>query len=196
MPYANSPRLITPRLVLRRFAPEDLPAMLAIWGDREVNTFLPWFPVNTLEEARAFYEERYAAQYRKGASYQYAICRREEDIPIGYIQLGLEEGHDLGYGLRRECQGEGFATEAVEALLRRARADGLDYVTATHDVNNPKSGAVMRRLGLTYRYSYKEQWMPKDIPVVFRLYQKNFTRAADWTYPRYREIYPSFVEAL
>ena len=45
MPYANSPRLITPRLVLRRFAPEDLPAMLAIWGDRrEVNTFLPWFP--------------------------------------------------------------------------------------------------------------------------------------------------------
>ena len=38
--------------------------------------------------------------------------------------------------------------------------------------------------------------MPKDIPVVFRLYQKNFTRAADWTYPRYREIYPSFVEAL
>ena len=196
MPYANSPRLITPRLVLRRFAPEDLPAMLAIWGDREVNTFLPWFPVNTLEEARAFYEERYAAQYRKGASYQYAICRREEDIPIGYIQLGLEEGHDLGYGLRRECQGEGFATEAGVALLRRARADGLDYVTATHDVNNPKSGAVMRRLGLTYRYSYKEQWMPKDIPVVFRLYQKNFTRAADWTYPRYREIYPSFVEAL
>lgn len=196
MPYANSPRLITPRLVLRRFAPEDLPAMLAILGDREVNTFLPWFPVNTLEEARAFYEERYAAQYRKGASYQYAICRREEDIPIGYIQLGLEEGHDLGYGLRRECQGEGFATGAGEALLRRARADGLDYVTATHDVNNPKSGAVMRRLGLTYRYSYKEQWMPKDIPVVFRLYQKNFTRAADWTYPRYREIYPSFVEAL
>lgn len=196
MPYANSPRLITPRLVLRRFAPEDLPAMLAILGDREVNTFLPWFPVNTLEEARAFYEERYAAQYRKGASYQYAICRREEDIPIGYIQLSLEEGHDLGYGLRRECQGEGIATEAGEALLRRARADGLDYVTATHDVNNPKSGAVMRRLGLTYRYSYKEQWMPKDIPVVFRLYQKNFTRAADWTYPRYREIYPSFVEAL
>ena len=196
MPYANSPRLITPRLVLRRFAPEDLPAMLAILGDREVNTFLPWFPVNTLEEARAFYEERYAAQYRKGASYQYAICRREEDIPIGYIQLGLEEGHDLGYGLRREGQGEGFATAAGEALLRRARADGLDYVTATHDVNNPKSGAVMRRLGLTYRYSYKEQWMPKDIPVVFRLYQKNFTRAADWTYPRYREIYPSFVETL
>ena len=170
--------------------------MLAIFSDREVNTFLPWFPVKTLEEARAFYEERYAAQYRKGASYQYAICRREEDIPIGYIQLSLEEGHDLGYGLRRECQGEGFATEAGEALLRRARADGLDYVTATHDVNNPKSGAVMRRLGLTYRYSYKEQWMPKDIPVVFRLYQKNFTRAADWTYPRYREIYPSFVEAL
>ena len=194
MPFANSPRLVTPRLILRRFAPEDIPAMLAIFSDREVNTFLPWFPVKTLEEARAFYEERYAAQYRKGESYQYAICRKEEDIPIGYIQLSLDEGHDLGYGLCRECQGQGFATEAGEALLRRARADGLDYVTATHDVNNPKSGAVMRRLGLTYRYSYEEQWMPKDIPVVFRLYQKNFTRGDGWTYPLYREKYPSFVE--
>ena len=29
MPFANSPRLVTPRLILRRFAPEDIPAMLA-----------------------------------------------------------------------------------------------------------------------------------------------------------------------
>lgn len=51
--------------------------------------------------------------------------------------------------------------------------DGVPYVTATHDRNNPCSGHVMRALGMRYCYSYEEQWQPKDFPVVFRLYQLN-----------------------
>ncbi len=31
----------------------------------------------------------------------------------------------------------------------------------------------MRNLGMVYQYSYEEQWQPKDIPVVFRMYQLN-----------------------
>ena len=27
---------------------------------------------------------------------------------------------------------------------------------------------------MTYRYSYEEQWQPKDILAVFRMYQLNF----------------------
>ena len=44
-------------------------------------------------------------------------------------------------------------------------------------MENPCSGAVMRRLGLRYCYSYVEQWQPKDYPVTFRLYQKNLDGA-------------------
>lgn len=32
----------------------------------------------------------------------------------------------------------------------------------------------MRRLGMTYRYSYEELWQPKGFPVTFRLYQVDF----------------------
>ncbi len=38
------------------------------------------------------------------------------------------------------------------------RQDGIPYITATHDKNNPRSGDVMRRLGMKYCYSYEEQW--------------------------------------
>ena len=55
-------------------------------------------------------------------------------------------------------------------ILKRA---GLKYITATHDLNNPASGRVMQKLGMTYRYSYVEQWQPKDISVTFRMYQLN-----------------------
>ena len=37
----SSPTLYTRRLILRRFTPADREALLDIYGDREVNTFLP-----------------------------------------------------------------------------------------------------------------------------------------------------------
>ena len=62
-------------------------------------------------------------------------------------------------------------TEAARAVVEQARQEGLPYLTATHDRENPGSGGVMRKLGMVYQYSYEEQWQPKDIRVVFRLYQ-------------------------
>lgn len=55
----------------------------------------------------------------------------------------------------------------------------------THDINNPRSGHVMKHLGMTYRYSYEEQWQPKDILVTFRMYQLNFDRDDQWVYKKY-----------
>ena len=40
----NTPELETERLRLRRFTAEDAAAILAIFGNEEANTFLPWFP--------------------------------------------------------------------------------------------------------------------------------------------------------
>lgn len=49
----NTPRLETERLILRKFAADDIAALYRILGDREVNAFLPWFPLKSIEEARA-----------------------------------------------------------------------------------------------------------------------------------------------
>ena len=51
----NIPVLQTERLILREFARDDLEDFFKIFRDEEANTFLPWFPVKTLEEARAFF---------------------------------------------------------------------------------------------------------------------------------------------
>ena len=47
----NTPKLETSRLILRRFAPGDEDALFALMSDREVNTFLPWFPLVERAEA-------------------------------------------------------------------------------------------------------------------------------------------------
>lgn len=190
----NTPPLETPRLILRRFTEDDIPAILAIHSDAEVNTFLPWFPLTSLEDAAGFYRSRYAACYRQAQGYRYAVCLKSGNVPIGYVHVSMDDSHDFGYGLARRFWGQGIITEASRAVVSQVEKDGLRYITATHDVNNPRSGAVMRRLGMVYRYSYVEQWQPKDFPVTFRLYQRNFD-GSDFVYEKYRQMYPNhFVE--
>ena len=48
---------------------------------------------------------------------------------------------------------------------------------------------------MTYRYSYEEQWQPKDIRVTFRLYQLDLI-GEQMVYKKYWELYPvHFIEA-
>ena len=55
----------------------------------------------------------------------------------------------------------------------------------------------MQKLGMKYRYSYREQWQPKDIPVVFRMYQLNFIADDDFVYRKYWDTYPEhFIETV
>lgn len=95
----NTPTLETKRLILRRFTEQDMEALFLILQDREVNRFLPWYPVNSLEETKRFYEERYEAKYAQPQAYAYGICLKEDNYPIGYINVDMEESHDFGYGL-------------------------------------------------------------------------------------------------
>ena len=154
---------------MRPFNGRDLPALRRILTDEKTNVFLPWFPPCSERELRALAEKRFLPAQD---AVRLAVCLKEDAAPFGYVTV---EGaaHDLGYGFLPEMWGRGYATEACAALIGRLRAERapLPFLTATHDKNNPASGAVMRKLGMRYCYSYREQWMPKNISVLFRMYQ-------------------------
>ena len=188
----NTPRLETPRLILRRFVPEDAPALWELLRDRDVNRFLPWFPVETLAEAEKFLRERFLDTYRTETGWRYAVCLREEpERPVGYVNIAPGEAHDLGYGLGKACWHRGLMTEAARAVVEQVRRDGgLPFLTATHDVLNPRSGGVMRNIGMTYRYTYRERVESKKEWVAFRFYQLNLTEPADYVWKGYWESHP------
>lgn len=143
------------------------------------------------------YEERYASKYAQPQGYAYAICLKEDNFPIGYIKVDMEEHHDFGYGLRKEFWHKGIVTEAGKAVVEQVKKDGLPYITATHDKNNPRSGNIMKKVGMKYCYSYEEQWQPKDISVIFRMYQLNFDGNTDFVYQKYwNESDNQFIEKL
>jgi RimJ/RimL family protein N-acetyltransferase len=185
MKYENTPTITTERLILRKFTADDAEALFKILKDEDVNTFLPWFPLKDLNEAKKFLQERFLDYYGKRPAYRYAICLKADNIPIGYVGLADNESCDFGYCLKKEHWHKGIVTEASGAVAERIKNAGYTYITATHDVNNPRSGDVMEKLGMVYKYSYVEQWQPKDIPVTFRLYQLNFDGNDQRTYSAY-----------
>lgn len=192
---ANTPQIETERLILRKFTQADAEACFLIFKDKKANTFLPWFPLETMEQAIEFLHRRFLALYQLPCSYHYAICFKTDPRPIGYVNVSDDESHDLGYGLRSEYWHNGIVTEAVSAVVDHLREAGIPYLTATHDIHNPRSGEVMKKVGMTYRYSYEECVQPKNAHVTFRLYQLNFTKPKDWVYQKYWDKHPvHFIE--
>lgn len=181
----NTPRLETTRLILRKFTEHDIESLYLILSDERTNTFLPWFPLNHMAEAETFFQKQYAAAYAAPQAYAYAICLKEDGRPIGYVNVAMDDSHDFGYGLRSGFWHRGIAAEAAKAVADQVKRDGLPYITATHDINNPRSGSIMKQIGMTYQYSYVEQWQPKDFPVTFRLYQLNFRENDHSVYRKY-----------
>ena len=154
------------RVILRRFKDSDIKALYELLSDEKVNTYLPWYPLKTIEEARSFYEERL-----KDRKYAFAICLKDQDYPIGYVCISEDDSHDMGYAIALKYQRQGLVFEACAEVIAYLKKEGVAYITATHDEKNEASGKVMRKLGMRYLYSYKERWMPKDIDVFFRLYE-------------------------
>ena len=75
-----------------------------------------------MDDALAFYRERCESAYRQQRSYHFAICLKEDPAPIGYINVGTDDSHDLGYGLRKEFWRRGIVTEYT--LWKRACEQG------------------------------------------------------------------------
>lgn len=181
----NTPTLETKRLILRKFTENDLNAIYNICSDTGVNTFLPWLPLKTMDDAKIFYEKHFLCQYNQPNAYNYAICLKTDNIPIGYVNVCTDDSYDFGYALQKEFWHKGIVTEACQTVVNLLKKDGIPYITATHDINNPRSGEVMKKLGMKYQYSYEEQWQPKNILVTFRMYQLNLDKQKERVYKKY-----------
>ncbi|EOL43778.1 GNAT family N-acetyltransferase [Enterococcus caccae] len=189
----------TKRLIIRKIEKTeiDLSALYTLLSDEDVNKYLPWYPVKNMEETKTFYTDHIESNYLKQAGYFFLICLKEDTQPVGYIAVSGAKSRDFGYGLLKEYWGMGVITEASEAVINFLRLLGWQYITATHDIHNIGSGKVMQKIGMSYKYSYKEQWQPKNRKITFRLYQLNLDNNHERVYTDYWDKYTEhFIEIL
>jgi len=78
----------------------------------------------------------------------FLLRRKTDDQPIGAIGFGgVGAFSELGYVLGRPFWGQGFATEAVIAMIDAARILGLGGLQAYSFIENPASARVLEKAG-------------------------------------------------
>lgn len=190
--------LLTNRLIIRKFNIDDTNALFSILSDKEVNKYLPWFPFENLEYTKNHLENFYLKTNDNNNFYRYAVCLKENNIPIGYIHFeNNNDNNDFGYGLKKEYWNMGIITEASKRVIEELKKDNIKYITATHDINNIASGEVMKKIGMIYKYSYEELCQPKNFLVIFRMYQLNLDGDKERVYNGYWNKYSNhFIEDI
>lgn len=141
----------TERLTLRPLETSDVDAFVALHADPEVNRF-----VGAYSRQQAL--ERLAAIERQWDERGHGLCAVELRASGEFIgRSGLQywqqfDEVELGWTLRTEHWGRGYATEAARACLDRGFATlEADYFTALIRPGNTPSVKVAERLGFSPR---------------------------------------------
>lgn len=157
--------LVTSRLRLRDYGPEDLQAVHAVSGDPVVVEHLPFGP-NTLADCEAFLRRvAESARTRPRRTFEVALTDKSNGELVGGIRLGVQSDvhrdASLGYILRRDLWGRGLVAEAASALVDFG-FDHLDLhrIWATCAVDNIGSRRVLEKLGMKREAHLREHlWL-------------------------------------
>ena len=145
------PMLETPRLRLRWMTDADVPALFEVFRDPEVCRYWSRPALRDLDEARALLED-IVNGYKSRTLSQWGIAVRDNDCVVGTCTLtsfSLEHRRaEIGFALGRDYWGQGYAGEALSALLDHAfGALDLRRLEADVDPRNTRSIRALERLG-------------------------------------------------
>ncbi|MGI8612949.1 MAG: GNAT family N-acetyltransferase [Nocardioidaceae bacterium] len=146
-------RLVTERLVLRRWTDEDRLTFAAMNADPAVMEFFPALLSRAESDAMV---DRIEAGFAETGFGLWALERRDSARFIGFTGLApvrhaiaCQGQIEVGWRLAREAWGHGLATEAARAALAYGfDVAGLGEVMSMTAAVNTRSRAVMERLGM------------------------------------------------
>ncbi len=149
-------QLVTERLILRQWTPDDAGAALSSYGDGEVARWLAPSMDQVGDEAamRVVLQQWMAEDERMlTPGGRWAIELRRDGTVIGgatLLPLPPDDEYEIGWQLNRDAWGHVYATETGLALARRAFDQGLEQVIAVVRPANTRAVAVVRRIGMEW----------------------------------------------
>lgn len=144
-------RVDTARLALVRPTIDDAAAVFERYAsDREVTRFLGWPRHQSIADTHAFLEFS-ASEWDRWPAGPYLIRSRHDGRLLGGTGLGFEAPDEAvtGYVLARDAWGQGYATEALRAVLDIARGLGNIRLYALCHPEHPASRRVLEKCGFT-----------------------------------------------
>lgn len=157
--------LETERLILRRVREADADHLFDLDNDPEVMRFIN----GGTPASRLVIENKILPTFMRyddlpGLGVWTAVAKSSGSF-LGWFSFrptGEDGEIALGYRLRKEVWGQGYATEGVQALIDRGFAEwGIQRIVATTYEENIASRRVMEKAGMTFKCSF--HITPEDI---------------------------------
>lgn len=141
--------LETERLILRPYRVSDATAVHRYGSDPEVCLYTDFGP-NTWDDTLGFLQ---TAVHPIPPKIELAVTVRDDDVVVGGTGAWpVAEGRwEMGWVLRRDLWGRGYATEATHAVLNAVAGRGdVHTVFARCRPENAASARVMEKLGMLF----------------------------------------------
>jgi RimJ/RimL family protein N-acetyltransferase len=157
-------RMNTKRLVLRQFKKSDLEPLLAYRNDPEVSRYQGWGTSFSSAQASQFIAEMSTREMGQVGWTQLAIEQQATGAMIGDIALNTLEFEPqtamIGYTLAREAWGQGFAIEAVTAVLKYCFENlNMHRIRANCDARNESSWRLLEKLHFRREAHFIESYL-------------------------------------
>ena len=160
MNHKGTKTIETERLILRRFKVLDYDQMYRNWASEDkVTEFLTW-PTHTSPEISKMVLESWVPQYEKADYYHWGIELKETKELIGSLAavevIENTLAANIGYCIGSRFWGNGYVPEAGKAVIKYLFEEcGFQRIAACHAKENPKSGRVMQKIGMTYEGTHR-----------------------------------------
>ena len=159
--------IMSGRLLLRDITIDDLAALQALEAEPELHSYRGGGQPGE-EETRAFLQRTQDWQRLDPRPvYALAIALRADGSLIGIVSLTMTNRElwqgELGYRLGSRFWGQGYATEAAQALVSFGFATlGLHRICAMCHPGNAASQRVMQKVGMQYEGHLREDFRNRD----------------------------------
>lgn len=138
------PTVNAERVALRWLVEEDVPALFDIFSHPEVMEFWSTTPFEDIAKAHDLLRE-IREGFENRTFFQWGLVKRDDETLIGTCTLfqldASNRRAEVGYVLGREHWGNGYMSEAVDALIRFGFED-LDLTRLEADVDPDNAGSI------------------------------------------------------
>ena len=165
--FSRLPVIETSRLTLRKMRMSDAADVHRYAKDPEVARHVLWEAHRSIFDTRA-YIRFLLYQYRNGQPGSWGVVLKETGRvvgTIGYMNYSQEHATvEVGYSLSREHWGHGLMPEALAAVIDETfRVLPIHRIEAMHFTDNPASGRVMQKCGMTHEGHMRERICCKGV---------------------------------
>ena len=140
------------RIILRDFRREDAAAAHSVVGDETVTRWLSFDTRTHAQTSTMIASAIERAQQDPRTEFYLAVTLPNDDL-IGFARLGLDgvRAAKLGYAIRADQWGKGYATDAARTLVNYGFEQlDLHRISTAIGPDNAPSIALVQRLGFQY----------------------------------------------